>query len=71
VLLRTYTNLFFYPASGPEEPLAETLRRAPCSLPVATEPQGEGVSWTAAGDGYLTVSEGPSPPLHLATCAAP
>lgn len=71
VLLRTYTHLFFYAASGPQEPLAETLRRAPCALPVAAEPQGEGVGWTTAGDGYVTVSEGPSPPLHLATCAAP
>lgn len=70
VLLRTYSNVYFYAASAPDAPLAETLAHAPCALPVADEPQGEGISWTAAGDGYLTISEGASTSLHQASCHA-
>jgi len=70
VLLRTYTNVYFYAASAPDAPLEETLGHTPCALPVADELQGEGVSWTAAGDGYLTISEGASTSLHQASCHA-
>jgi hypothetical protein len=68
VLLRTYTDIYYYPASAPDAPLGETLSHTPCALPVADEPQGEAVSWTRAGDGYLTISEGPAPSLHHVSC---
>lgn len=70
VLLRTYTHLHYFAASTPDAPLGETLSHAPCPLPVAEEAQGEAVSWTATGDGYLTLSEGPSPIVHHASCHA-
>ena len=70
VLLRTYTHVFFYAAATPDEPLATTLGRAPCALPVADEAKGEGISWTAAGDGYATIGEGVPTYLHQASCHA-
>lgn len=68
VLLRTYTHLHFFAAAAPDEPLGETLSHPPCAIPAAAEMQGEAVSWTATGDGYLTVSEGSNPLLHQASC---
>jgi hypothetical protein len=68
VLVRTFSHLFYYARSGPEEPLEETFQRAPCVMPVANEDQGEAVAWTAAGDGYVTASEGPGNVLHHAAC---
>jgi hypothetical protein len=71
VLLRTYTHLFFYAAASSDAPLAETLAQAPCALPVAVEAQGEAVTWTRDGSGYVTVSEGNPTALHHATCEMP
>lgn len=71
VLVRTYSHLFYYAASAPVAPLAETLSHVPCALPVADEPQGEAVSWTGGGDGYLTISEGSPTLLQEASCDAP
>ncbi|MBM4362412.1 MAG: hypothetical protein FJ104_07005, partial [Deltaproteobacteria bacterium] len=64
-LLRTYGTLLEYVATGPFE-TAFTV--APRSVPVAGEPQGEAVTYLADGRGYLTVSEGASPALNLASC---
>ena len=68
VLVRTFSHLFYYARSGPEEPLEEAFQRAPCVMPVANEDQGEAVAWTPAGDGYVTASEGPGNVLHHAAC---
>ena len=35
VLVRTFSHLFYYARSGPEEPLEEAFQRAPCVMPVA------------------------------------
>ncbi len=65
VLLRTYTHVFHYPLAGD---VAAALAGAPCVMPVTAEKQGEAVAWSAAGDGYLTVSEGKGAPLYRASC---
>jgi hypothetical protein len=65
VLLRTYTHLWFYPWSND---IAATLAGKPCSTPAAEEKQGETVAWSAAGDAYLTVSEGRASSLFLSRC---
>lgn len=67
VLLRTYTSLFFY-AMSPAQPIAEALAAKPCDMPVMLELQGESVTFTAKGDGYLTVSEQSGQSLHPASC---
>lgn len=68
VLVRTFSHLFYYARSGPEEPLEEAFQRAPCVMPVANEIQGEAVAWTAGGHGYVTASEGQGNVLHHAAC---
>ncbi|RLB46313.1 MAG: hypothetical protein DRI90_27490 [Deltaproteobacteria bacterium] len=68
VLLRTYSHVFFY-ALGKAD-LATALAGEPRVLPAAVEAQGEAVAWTAAGDGYLTVSEGAGSALHRSHCRA-
>lgn len=65
ILLRAYTALYFFPTKGT---VAETLAGEPCSVPVAVEKQGEAVEWTAAGDGWVTVSEGMAAPVNVVSC---
>jgi hypothetical protein len=67
VLLRTYTNAFFYAALSGQS-VAGALAGAPCVVPVAGEVQGEAIAWTRSGEGYLTVSEGTNPDLHAVQC---
>lgn len=67
VLLRTYTSLFFY-AMRPEQTIAQALSGAPCEMPVMLELQGESVSFTSDGDGYVTVSEQRGQSLHFSAC---
>ncbi len=66
ILLRTYTNLFFYPLDGAD--VAAALAAPPCKVPVAAEKQGEAVAWTKSGDGYVTVSEGNESAVNWASC---
>ena len=66
VLLRTYTHLWFYSLSGGD--VGAALANMPCEMPVLNEAQGETVAWTAAGDGYITVSEGDQPPVNSVAC---
>jgi hypothetical protein len=68
VLLRTYTNLFFF-AAAPGQSVAQTLATPPCVVPVAAESQGEAVGWTQSGSGWVTISEGVTPELHAVDCA--
>lgn len=74
VLLRTYSNAWYYGSGGvdggsgaTDESLATILGRAPCMVPVAPEPQGEAIGFRQDGLGYVTVSEG-APVLHFAQC---
>ena len=67
ILLRTYTSLFFY-AMKPGQSIADALAAPPCNLPVMLELQGESVTFTSSGDGYVTVSEQSGQSLHPAAC---
>jgi hypothetical protein len=67
ILLRTYTSLFFYPMAK-EQTLAQGLAASPCDMPVMLELQGESVTWTASGRGYVTASEKTGQSLHFAAC---
>lgn len=64
VLLRTYTNVFFYAGAS----VGAALGADPCLVPGAFEIQGETVAWTATGDGYRLVSEGSGVPINVVSC---
>jgi hypothetical protein len=68
VLMRSQDQLFFY-ALAAGQSVADALQQSPCALNVAAEPKGEAVAWSAAGDAYLTVSEGEGESVWVATCA--
>jgi hypothetical protein len=63
VLLRTYGRVYLLQRVL-NTPLVDTLTGPRCIGPVPNEPQGEAVAFFADATGYLTVSEGASPPLH-------
>ncbi|MCC6213236.1 MAG: hypothetical protein IT376_00065 [Polyangiaceae bacterium] len=65
LLLRTYGGLLEYVATGAFE---TAFAASPAAVVAAPEAQGEAVTYTADGLGYLTLSEGSSPALHLARC---
>lgn len=67
ILLRTYSNLWFFAAADGED-LSTILARTPCPTAVANEVQGEAVGWLRSGDGYVTVSEG-VPTLRTSHCS--
>jgi hypothetical protein len=67
VLLRTYTHIFYYPM-GPNQTVAQALAGPACPMPAADEIQGESITWLPSGTGYMTVSEGESPPIYLVEC---
>jgi hypothetical protein len=70
VLLRTYRSvLAFSRVDG--QSVADALQGASCEAPQPDEPQGEAVAFASAGDAYLTVSEGSSPPIHRVALAVP
>ena len=46
------------------QPLWRAFEGKPVGIPLMMEPQGEGISFDAAGQGYFTVSEMENPPLH-------
>lgn len=65
IAIRNYGRSAFVWTRGPGESVADALKRAPCKLPVATEQQGEAFAFLADGKGYVTISEGSSPELHV------
>lgn len=69
LLLRTYTDLFYGPLR--DGTLGSALLGPLCSVPVATETQGETVAWTAEGDGWITMSEGVGEPVYRTSCTPP
>ena len=48
---------------APDQSVGEAMQGAPCSLPLASEMQGETLAFHAAGTGYFTLSEGADQPL--------
>jgi hypothetical protein len=67
VLLRTYTQVWEY-RGRPEQSLGAILATTPVAVPSATQPQGEAVTYTADGRGYLLGSERTAP-LYRVDCA--
>lgn len=67
VLLRTYTQVWEY-RGRPEQSLGAILATRPTAVPDATQPQGEAVSYTHDGRGYLLASE-QSAPIYRVDCA--
>lgn len=66
-LLRTYNTLYeFRAASGGT--LEAAFSATPTVVPVATETQGEGVTYRADGRGYFTTTEGSQPPINRVAC---
>lgn len=69
ILLRLHS--FSTPAQGrywtraPGTNLWEAFAQSPCETPLANEPQGEALTFTADGNGYLTTSEGSAPPIYF------
>ena len=66
-LLRTYDALLEYVAA-PNTAFETAFAATPRPVPVATEPQGEAVTYLDDGRSYVTASEGRSPPLNVARC---
>jgi class 3 adenylate cyclase len=69
VLLRLHS--FSTPADGrywaraPGSNLWDAFSQPACATPLANEPQGEALAFTADGRGYLTTSEGSAPPIYF------
>lgn len=64
VIIKTYETAFVWRrAEGTA--LADTLKQHPCQVPVAIEPQGESITFSADGRGYFTLSEEEEQPLNF------
>ncbi|HMI83870.1 MAG TPA: hypothetical protein VK550_07230 [Polyangiaceae bacterium] len=66
-LLRTYNTLYEFRAA-PGSTLEAAFSATPTVVPVATETQGEGVTYRADGHGYFTTTEGSQPPISRVMC---
>lgn len=56
ILIRTYKQLFYYERRHGESVMT-ALRHTPRQIPLASEPQGEAISWLLDGSGYYSTSE--------------
>ncbi|WP_460984091.1 hypothetical protein [Spirosoma fluminis] len=56
LLIRTYTAAFYY-TRNQDESVVDALKRPPVFEPLAEEPQGEAITWSAHKAGYYTTSE--------------
>jgi len=64
VLIKTYTVLYLW--IRPEgTTIADALGRPACRVPLIAEEQGEALAFAPDGSGYLTTSEGRSPPIYF------
>ena len=62
IAVRGYGDAFGW-LRAPDQSVGEAMQGAPCSLPLASEMQGETLAFHAAGTGYFTLSEGADQPL--------
>jgi hypothetical protein len=63
VLLRNYDEArLFTRAAG--QSFFNAIAAAGTEVPLADEPQGEGITWSPAADAYFTTSEGQDPPIY-------
>ena len=66
IAIRNYGSRAFLWTRAAGEPLGTALSRPPCEAPIAEEKQGEALGFLASGAGYVTLSEGRQPELHVA-----
>ncbi|MEZ4468295.1 MAG: hypothetical protein R3F43_28635 [bacterium] len=64
IIIRTYSSAYLWRRS-PTATVAEALTTPPCRLPLAREPQGEAIGFSASGQGYFTVSEQAGQPIYF------
>ena len=65
IAIRNYTNVGYLWVREAGETLEQALAKAPCKIPIATEAQGEAFDFLPDGTGYVTTTEGASPPLNV------
>jgi hypothetical protein len=64
VAVRSYESAFVWTRAQGES-LAAALARTPCTYAITGEKQGEAFAFLAGNAGFVTLSEGKSPDLHL------
>ncbi|HVH44767.1 MAG TPA: hypothetical protein VM925_20580 [Labilithrix sp.] len=67
IAIRNYGKNAYLWVREPGESLAVALGRKPCAAPMASEDQGEAFGFLPGATGYVTLSEGASPQLHVAS----
>lgn len=70
ILLRTYRSVWELRRPGAQS-LLDVLRARPEAEPAPSQPQGEAVSYDAAGTSYLLGSEGVGSPIYRIDCRTP
>ncbi|RME55335.1 MAG: PE family protein, partial [Deltaproteobacteria bacterium] len=68
LLVRTYVGIHEFTRT-PSEPFEALFSASPCAIDPAAEPQGEAISYAEGDEAIYTISEGPFPPIHRASCA--
>ena len=63
--IRNYSPNAFLWIRLPGESLAAALARPPCKAPLANELQGESLAFQPGNAGFVTISEGKNPELHV------
>jgi hypothetical protein len=64
IIARAYSGIFLWNRL-PGESIGTALGREPCSLPSASEPQGEAIGFSPDGATYYTISEGVDVPINV------
>ena len=65
IAIRNYSNVGYLWVRETGETLAQALAKEPCKIPIATEAQGEAFDFLSDGTGFITTTEGASPPLNV------
>ncbi len=63
--IRNYAPNAYLWVRAPGESLAAALARSPCKAPLANELQGESLAFQIGNAGFVTISEGKNPELHV------
>jgi hypothetical protein len=63
ILLKSYSKVYYWRRQH-NEPIWQTMMRAPRLLPYLQERQGEGIGFAPDGKGYYTCSEGVYTPIY-------
>lgn len=64
IAIRTYTGAFLW-RRDQSYSVADAFAGAPCDMDAPDEPQGEALTFTTDGTGYLTLSEGNNQPIYF------